>query len=96
MLETRSVPYRYREYTQDPLSAAELEEVFGQLGMRPKELLRKNDRAYRELGLEGEGDDAVLIGHMADHPTLLQRPIAVLRGRAILGRPAERILELLA
>lgn len=96
MLEARGVPYRYREYTQDPLSAAELEKVFGQLGLRPRDLLRKNDRAYKELNLTGDEDDTVLIGHMAEHPTLLQRPIAILRSRAVVGRPAEKILDLLA
>ena len=96
MLKDRGVPYRYREYTQDPLSAAELQNVFEQLGLRPKDLLRKNDRAYKELRLTGKEDDTALIGHMAEHPTLLQRPIAVLRGRAVVGRPAEKILDLLA
>jgi arsenate reductase len=96
LLEDRGVPYRYREYTDDPLSAKEIEAIVERLDVPVKQLLRKNDRAYKELGLTGDEDEIALIGHMANHPTLLQRPIAVLRGRAVVGRPVERLLELLS
>ena len=46
------------------------------------------------LGLAGEEPDDELIGAMARHPTLVQRPIGRLPGKAILGRPPERLLEL--
>lgn len=58
-------------------------------------MLRPRDRAYRELGLEGHESDDQLIAHMAQHPTLLQRPIGIVGERAIIGRPPERLLELL-
>ena len=95
MLERRGVPYRYREYTREPLSAAEIREVLDKLGLEPRDLLRKRDAANRELGLTGDEPAETLIDQMARHPTLLQRPIGVLRGRAVIGRPAERLLELL-
>ena len=62
--------------------------------MGPAEVLRTRDRAYRELGLDGSEDDATLIAHMAAHPTLLQRPIGVLDDRAVVGRPPERLVEM--
>ncbi|MEC8023141.1 MAG: ArsC/Spx/MgsR family protein [Myxococcota bacterium] len=43
----------------------------------------------------GDEDDDTIIGRMADHPTLLQRPIAIKDGKAALGRPASNILQLL-
>lgn len=95
MLEERGVPYRYREYTREPLSAKEIEAIVERLDVPVKDLLRKNDRAYKELALTGDEDETALIGHIANHPTLLQRPIGVLRGRAVVGRPVERLLELL-
>ncbi len=94
MLEQRGIPYRYREYTQEPLSAGEIRNVLAKLDQEPRRFLRRNDRAYKELGLSGDEPLDELIGHIADHPTLLQRPIGLLRGRAVLGRPAERLLEL--
>ena len=45
--------------------------------------------------MTGKESDAVLIRHMSKHPTLLQRPIAVLGRKAVIGRPVERILDLL-
>ena len=94
MLNDRGVPYRYRDYRQKPLSEAELRRIFNLLGVGPRELLRRRDRAFRELGLEGDEPDAKLIQSMAANPTLLQRPIAVLGERAVIGRPPENILAL--
>ena len=94
MLNDAGLEYRYREYTEEPLSAAELKRVLGLLGVGPKALLRKNDKAFKENGLTGDESDAALIKLMAKHPTLLQRPIGVKGDRAVVGRPVENLLEL--
>ena len=94
MLEEEGVPYRYRDYRQDPLSEEEIRRLVGLLDVHPGELLRTRDKAYWELGLNRDDEDEVLIGAMAEHPTLLQRPIGVLGERAVVGRPPERLLEL--
>lgn len=94
MLEENDVAYRYREYTDEPLDEAEIRRVLELLGVGPKAVLRKDDRAARELALTGEEDDDTLIAHMAGHPTLLQRPIGVLGNRAVVGRPPAKLLEL--
>ncbi|TPV93415.1 MAG: arsenate reductase (glutaredoxin) [Myxococcales bacterium FL481] len=94
MLDDHGIGYRYREYTRDPLNRTELRRLFAALGKTPHDLLRRNDRAFKELQLTGEETQAELIGHMASHPTLLQRPIGVLDGRAVVGRPVENLLTL--
>ena len=94
MLDENGVEYRYRDYKKEPLSEKEIRGVLGKLGVGPKGVLRKNDRAYREQGLNGEESDARLIKLMASHPTLLQRPIGVRGRRAILGRPPANLLDL--
>lgn len=96
MLKENAVDYRYREYRQEPLNQRELRRVFELLGVGPKDLLRRRDKAFRELGLNGEEPDTQLIRHMAAHPTLLERPIGILGERAVVGRPPENLLELLA
>lgn len=95
MLDEHAVEYRYREYTQEPLSKPEIERVLKMLGCKPVDVLRKNDKAYKELGLTGEEPAKKLVALMAEHPTLLQRPIAVLGRRAVVGRPVENLLELI-
>lgn len=94
MLDERGIGYRYREYTEEPLSAEEIESVLAKLGVAPREVLRTRDRAFRELGLTGDEPAAELIAHMARYPTLLQRPIGVAGDRAVVGRPPEKLLEL--
>ena len=96
MLDKKGIKYRYREYTREPLSKKELEQIFDMLGVEPLALLRKRDAAYKELGLTGEESASALIAHMAEHPTLLQRPIGVCGERAVVGRPPERLLELVS
>ena len=95
MLTEKNVPYEYREYTEDPLNEDEIRQVFEWLGVPANTLVRKNDKAYKELALSGTEDDDTLIPLMAKHPTLLQRPIGILNGKAVVGRPHERLLELL-
>ena len=94
MLEENKIAYRYREYTEEPLDKAELVKVLGYLGLGPKDVLRKNDVAFKDNGLTGNESDAKLISLMVAHPTLLQRPIGVKGKRAVLGRPPENLLKL--
>jgi len=94
LLDAQGVEYRYREYTAEPLKQAEIKRILKMLGVTAKDVLRKNDKAYKELGLNGDESNAALIKHMAAHPTLLQRPIGVLDGKAVVGRPPENLLDL--
>lgn len=94
MLEQKGIEYRYRDYRVAPLSAKEIRSILGMLGLEPKDLLRVRDRANVELGLSADEPPERLIEEMAQHPTLIQRPIGILGERAVLGRPPERLLEL--
>lgn len=94
MLNAQGIEFTYREYTREPLSEAEIREVLGKLGQAAASVVRKRDKAFKELGLTGDESDAVLIPLMAKHPTLLERPIGVLGDRAVVGRPPANLLEL--
>lgn len=94
MLSKRGIEFEYREYREDPLSEEEIRAVLGLLGVGPRDVLRTRDRAAREIGLTGEETDDELIALMAEHPTLLQRPIGIADDRAVVGRPAKRLLDL--
>ena len=96
MLTDNGVEFTYREYRKEPLTEAELRDVLGLLGVGPQAILRKRDKAYAALGLTGAESDDVLIGHMANHPTLVQRPIGMNDGRAAIGRPVESLLALVS
>ena len=92
MLKEHDIPHRYREYTKEPLGEAELRAILRMLGVSAKAIFRTRDG--KKLGLSGREGDDVLIPAMAEHPTLIQRPIGLLDGRAALGRPVENLLTL--
>ena len=74
----------------------QLRELVRLLGVKPRELLRKHDPAYAELGLDGGShSDAQLLELMSKNPGLIQRPIVVRGKKAVLARPVEAIETLL-
>jgi arsenate reductase len=66
------------------------------LGMEPRDLMRKHEKEYAEAGLDNPGlSREQLIDAMIEHPRLIERPIVIKNGKARLGRPPERILDIL-
>ena len=83
-------------YHLEPIGEAKLRELIAKMGISPRELLRTGEAVYKELGLGGrELSDDELVRLMTEHPELIQRPIVERGARAVLGRPAEKIKELL-
>jgi arsenate reductase len=84
------------EYLKEPPSKKELDAVLRMLDMEPRELMRSKEKEYRELGLEDESlSSDQLIAAMIEHPRLIERPVAISGDRAVLGRPTDRVLELI-
>ena len=92
MLQEKDIAFTYREYTKEPLTEEEIRAVLQRLGLSAHDLARSRDAKKLELDLKALDEDA-LIAQMALHPSLIQRPIADTGTRAALGRPVERILE---
>ena len=93
MLDERGATYTYRDTSKNPLDAAEIREVLTKLGVAARDVLRKRDAG--PAGLTGAEPEDVLIAAMAANARLLERPILVHGGRAVVGRPVENLLELL-
>lgn len=92
-------------YLDTPPDEQTLHELLELLGMSARELLRKGEAEYKELSLADPAlDDAALIKAMHTHPRLIERPIVVKtltksgkkQQQAVLGRPPENVLSLLA
>lgn len=95
LLTERGVAPGVRRYLDDPPTRAELEQVLRALGTDdPRAIVRTGERLYRELGLADADRDTVLDA-LAEHPALIERPIVIRDGRAVVGRPPERVTELL-
>ena len=84
-----------REYLANPLSVDELKRIVELLGVRPIEIVRRNEPQYAALGLSDATPDEDVLRAMAEHPVLVERPIVVRDGRAVVGRPPEIVKQLL-
>ena len=96
ILKDRGVDFEAINYYETPLDAERLRELIEQMGIAPRELLRKGEQVYRDLNLgKREVSDDELIRLMVEHPDLIQRPIVVRGNKAVLARPTENLKELL-
>jgi arsenate reductase (glutaredoxin) len=90
-------PVEIIEYLKHPLSVEELKHLNSQLRCSVREMLRDTEAEYKQLDLANPAlSDTQLYEAIARHPILLQRPIAVRDGRAVIGRPPENIEALFA
>lgn len=96
LLRERGVEPEIVRYLEDPPDAATLKRLLDRLRLGPRQILRTGEVEYRELGLaDPDLSDEALIDAMVRHPRLIQRPIAVSGDRVALGRPPERVLDVL-
>ena len=96
LLRERGIEPGIVSYLETPPSPAELRGLLHMLGVPARALLRTGEDEYRALGLADESlPESALIEAMSTHPRLIERPIFMHGGRAIIGRPPERVLELL-
>ena len=84
------------EYLKTPPTAETLKAILAQLGMAPRDLMRKKEDIYAENGLDNLSlSDEALIDAMVKHPILIEHPIVLTNGKAALGRPPEQVLKIL-
>ncbi len=96
LLEARGLSPTLVRYLETPPSAAQLRELLSKLGIGARQLLRTGEDAYRELNLaDASLSEAQLIEAMAAQPKLIERPILIAGDKAVIGRPPEKVLELL-
>ncbi|HJE27860.1 arsenate reductase (glutaredoxin) [Stutzerimonas nitrititolerans] len=96
LLEGRGLTPTIIRYLETPPTAAELQDVLNKLGIAPRQLLRTGEDEYKQLNLANPDlSDEQLIEAMVAHPRLIERPILVAGDRATVGRPPEKVLEIL-
>ena len=84
------------EYLKNPPSAAEIKAALKEMGIGPRELLRRRGSPYDDLALgHSKWTDAQLIAAMAKHPLLIERPVVRTRKGTRLCRPPERLKDIL-
>ncbi len=96
LLEQRGLAPTIVRYLETPPDADTLKALLGKLGIAPRQLLRTGEDEYKSLDLANPAlSDAQLIDAMVNHPKLIERPILVAGDKAVIGRPPEKVLEIL-
>ena len=96
LLEERGAQVQIVEYLQNPPSTEELGQILSALEIGPRQLMRIKESVYLDLNLADTAlNDADLINAMIANPILIERPIAMKDGAAVIGRPPENVLALL-
>ena len=95
LLEEAGVAFRLRRYLEDAPDATEIAAARQALGLPLIGMVRTGEALFRELGLSRDTAEPQLLEAMAAHPILIERPIALKDGRGVIGRPPERLRDLL-
>ncbi|WP_417788068.1 arsenate reductase (glutaredoxin) [Stutzerimonas xanthomarina] len=96
LLEQRGLSPSVVRYLETPPSADELKQILARLGISPRQLLRSGEEDYKTLNLADPAlTDEQIIDAMVAHPKLIERPILVAGDVAVIGRPPEKVLEIL-
>lgn len=97
LLQTNNIEPQVVKYLDEPLSVAQLKQLYIQLGLsKVRDMMRTKEDIYKALNLgDSTLSDDELFQAMADNPKLIERPIVVANGKARHGRPPEQVLEIL-
>lgn len=95
ILQESKLPFEIINYIETPLSTAELTEIIKLLGIPPIDLVRKNEAIWKENYKGKNLSDSEIIAAMAANPKLIERPIVINSGKAVIGRPPELIKSIL-
>ena len=96
ILQSRQQNLSIVEYLKTPPTVQELEHILDMLDMEPRQLMRTKEEEYKALGLDNNSlSKQQLIQAMVEHPKLIERPIVIHNNKAVIGRPPEKILEIL-
>ena len=95
LIEESGEDYVVKKYLEDVPTEAELKVLINTLGIQPIDLIRKNESIWKE-NFKGKAlSNAEIIQAMTNYPKLIERPIVVNGNKAVIGRPPEKILEII-
>ena len=84
------------EYLKNPPDKNELTGILALLGLDPRGLMRKKEAEYKANGLDAPDlSEEQLVAALVEHPVLIERPIVLANGKAVIGRPPENVLKII-
>lgn len=94
-LESKKLDFEVIEYMKDPISPADLEDLLEMLEMPAIELVRTKEADWKDNFKDKEIEDEEIVLAMIEFPKLMERPIFVNNNKAVVARPADKILEII-
>lgn len=95
ILEEKGEEIRVVEYLKDQPSADEIRNLLWLLGIKPLDLIRKGESIFKEQYKGQSLTDEEWIGAMVKNPILIERPIVIKNGKAVIGRPPELVVGII-
>jgi arsenate reductase (glutaredoxin) len=94
LLRDQGIEPEIRLYLKDAPDEGEIREALAKLGLSAINLARQGETRFRELGLDDETEEDMLVAAMAMHPILIERPVVFNGEKAVVGRPPINVLDL--
>ena len=95
VLEESGKEFEIIKYLDQPLSTSELEVIIEKLEIQPIDLVRKNEKIWKESFKGNTLSDKEIVNAMVTHPKLIESPIVIHKNKGVIGRPVDNILELI-
>ncbi len=95
ILEENGIDAEIVKYLETPPTKEDIKNILKMLGINARDLMRTKEDIYKELNLKDVTDEEALINAMAEHPKLIERPIVIKDGKAVIGRPPSKIVDFL-
>ncbi len=96
LLKDRGIEPEVIEYLKTPPSFEELSDIIDKLGIKPRDLIRKQEAEYKANGLDdNQLDNEAIVRAMVNNPILIERPIVTANNKAAIGGPPENVLDIL-
>ena len=94
-LEENELNFEIINYLNNPLSLEEIKIIVKKLKIKPIELVRKNETIWKSNYKNKELSDEEIVIAMFNYPKLIERPIIINGDKAVIGKPAEKILDII-
>lgn len=94
-LEEAGKEFEIVKYLENVPTKKELKDIIKLLGIAPIELVRKNEKIWKENFKGKTLSDDEIIQAMVENPKLIERPIIINGNKAVIGRPTEKIFEII-
>ena len=95
LIASQGLAAKVIDYLKTPLSQDELRGLLKKLGMKPEELVRRGEAMFKENYAGRTLSEEQWLDALVAHPILIERPIVVRGAKAVIGRPPEKVMELL-